>query len=216
MSLFKRGAAIFLLITALAISFSGCIDNTPAVVTPAPGAQAIPLPLPGSYMQNYTITAAKIANGTISNANIGTNVINDTQLASNALPYNVSANSTTGTFTGVTFAPILNNGSITVNRTSFVVVQWNGEVGITRVSGDTNSSYMYIQLGGVNMTNSPVVVATNSSYLTTLSGTRTVLVYNASVTAGTYTIVPYINGSNAGSIVSIGRNVLITTAYPHS
>lgn len=196
MNLIKRGAAILILL-ALILLFSGCIE-TPAADTQAPGAQVIPIPIPGSY--------------------IGAAQIKDTNLAANAIPYNVTYNSSRGTVTGVTFSPIKNNGSITVNRTSFVTVQWSGEIDIigTAATAMSNSSYMIIQLGGVNMTPTPVIIATNGSDYTPNNATRTILVYNTSVAAGTYSVVPYINGSAATTVVTFGKNILVTMAYPHS
>lgn len=224
MNLFKRGAAILVMV-ALIISFSGCLISD----TPAPGAQAILPPFPESYIQNGAITSAKIgsiavnnthiAANTVNNTQIRTNAINDTQLAANALPYNITTNTTTGFFLGTTFQPIFNNGSITINRTSMVVVQWSGEVGVNGTGGSIstgNSSYMIIQLGTINMSSVPYKLITNGTETPTTSASRTVVAYNASVAPGTYTIVPWVNGSVANTNVTIGRNVMVTIAYPHN
>lgn len=222
MNLFKRGAAILVMV-ALIISFSGCLSDTPA-----PGAQAIPVPIPAAYIQDGAITSAKIgsiavnnsqiAANTVNNTQIRTNAINDTQLAANALPYNITTNTTTGFFLGTSFQPIFNNGSITINRTSMVVVQWSGEVGVNGTGGSLsgNSSYMIIQLGTINMSSVPYKLVTNGTETPTTSTSRTVVAYNASVAPGTYTIVPWVNGSVANTNVTIGRNVMVTIAYPHN
>lgn len=195
MNIFKRGAAI-LAIVALILSFSGCVNPNPDTVTPtptsAPGAQVIPIPIPSNY--------------------IGANAITDLQLGGNAIPYNVTTSSVGLNITGTVMTAINNNGSITVNRTSLVVVRWDGEIGVN----GTNSAYMVIQIGGINASISPVIVATNANVTLPSFGTRAVFVMNASLPAGTYSIVPFANASTASAVTTIGRSIMITNAYPHS
>ncbi len=136
--------------------------------------------------------------------------ITSNYLAANIIPVNVTVNTSGATLNGIAFMPIYNNGSITVTRNSTLVVQWSGEIGVN----GTYSSYMLIQLGGVNMTASPQIITSNTNDTYSVFDTRAVVVYNASVSSGTYSIVPYVNGSSASAVITIGRNVLIATAYP--
>lgn len=215
MNIYKQDAAILLagiiLLAGMLLFLYGYgpIESSAPV---APGAQVIPVPIPGVYIQDGAITTNKIANGSILVGDIAPNAVNDTQLAPNAINYNVTFNNTGGTKTNTAMSPIYNNGSITLNRTSLIVVQFSGEVGVDF----TNKAYLNMQFGGVNMTTSPTIIVSSTNDTYSAFGTRTVVFYNASAGAGTYTIVPLMNGSSATAVVSYGKSSIVTMAYPHN
>lgn len=219
MSLFRR-YAIILLVAGMMVALSGCLapgTNTP--VTPAPGAQVIPIPIPEAYIKNGSITSPKIAPGAVNNTHIAANSVNDTQLAPIAIVYNATQNVSGTTITGATLV-MLNgaNGTITVNRTSMLVMTLSFDSFVT--GGTTLTSYGQVRVNGVSSTGfygvpvpaKPNLVAFGASY--NLKNATSYTFYNDSVDAGTYNITIAGALHSASGVLTMSNISLVTIAYP--
>lgn len=217
MTLLERCAAIFIIV-ALLLSLSGCLNpDTPT--TPSPGAQVIPLPISSSYFQNGSITSPKIAAGAVNNTHIAANSINDTQLAPYSIITNMTSNISGTVITGATLVPLNGvNGTITVNRTSSLIITLSADSFIT--GGTALTGYGQVRVNAVSTAgaySAPVAAIPNLVALgvsNNLKNATSYTFYNISVDAGTYNITVAAALHSASGVMTMSNISLVTIALP--
>lgn len=199
---FRKGIVATLLIV-VALFLSGCITPVPEPIpTPAPtdeqtpGAFNLPIPIPADrYLKPQSIV--------------------DTNFAPNTIPFNITYNSTASILTGTGLRQQIANGSITLNRTSALIVT----VALDVKTAAGNNAYLQARLN--DSTGAPA--GSNGSVM--LPGQRffgqftdynstTVIFYNKSVKAGTYSVELYGNSSSTGAI-NFGNVTVYTQSLPN-